>query len=314
MCQALIMAPTRALIQQIQKVVEALGSYMTLPFRFLSDGINTKMVTILSCGPRLVVETPGSVLNTIKSGGLKTSSIRMFVVYGADSMASKGFRVQVHDVFQRLHSGTQAVFLSTKMPMEVTEIMAKFKREPIRIVIEKGVATEFKADLRDRGRGKGGAQAGYIVPSMGNGQSLTQDGHKVGKGRKHPATTTGGRYHKGLTKKNELTQEHSKDPCLPLTSDQWPQRDEIVDNQDEVGVDGDDIDGNQGEIDDNDDDKIDDQDGIDRNQGKIIDSFDNMNLRPELIRGINVYGYVLESHKKDVTVSRPFTFSNCVSS
>ncbi|KAK3817677.1 MAG: hypothetical protein J3Q66DRAFT_388179 [Benniella sp.] len=210
----------------------------------------------------------------------------MFVVYGADSMTSEGFRVQVHDVFQTLHSGTQAVFLSTKMLMEVTEVMAKFKREPIRIVIKKGDATESKADLRDHGRGKG-MQAGNIVPPMGNDQSLTHD--KVGKGRKHPATTIGGHYHKGHTKKNDLTQEHSKDSYLPLTSGQWPQRDEIVDNQDEVGVDGDDIDGNQGEIDANDD-RIDGQGRIDHKRGEIIDSFDNMNLKPELIRGINVYG------------------------
>ncbi|KAF9349776.1 translation initiation factor eIF4A [Mortierella sp. NVP85] len=322
LCQALILAPTRALVQQIEKVVESLGRYMALPFQFLSDGINIKRVTILTCGPRIVVETPGSALNMIKSGSLKTSSIRMFVVYGADSMTSKGFRVQVHDVFQRLHSGTQAVFLSTEQQIQVTEIMAKFKREPIRIVVEKGVATESKADLRDRGREQEGAEAGDGIPPVANVQSpsnghrqegtktghseppvgkvyrlahdnlqhqLRSNGHEVGKERKQPAVAAGRYNRKWRSKKAELTPEHSKDPYLPLSSDHWPQRDETVDNQDEAGIDGADINGNQVEID-NEEDGIVDRDGIDHNQGEIIDSFDNMKLKPELIRGINVYG------------------------
>ncbi|ELK31803.1 Eukaryotic initiation factor 4A-I [Myotis davidii] len=102
--QALVLAPTRELAQQIQKVVMALGDYMGA-----------------SC--HACIGAP--------------KYIKMFVLDEADEMLSRGFKDQIYDIFQKLNSNTQVVLLSATMPSDVLEVTKKFMRDPIRILVKK---------------------------------------------------------------------------------------------------------------------------------------------------------------------------------
>jgi len=141
-CQALILAPTRELAQQIQKVVLALGDFMKVNCHGCIGGTNVKDdMERLREGSHVVVGTPGRVLDMIKRGALKTDSIKMFVMDEADEMLSRGFRDQMFDVFQQLPQSTQVVLLSATMPTEVMDVTTKFMREPIRILVKKDELT-----------------------------------------------------------------------------------------------------------------------------------------------------------------------------
>jgi superfamily II DNA/RNA helicase len=174
LCQALILVPSYEMAQPIHEVVVALGKYMKILFQDLSDETNTRSTTPRINETRIAVKTPRSVLNKIESGSLETSSIKMFVIYEVDEMISNRLGGSIHDVFQRLPPGTQVVLLSSKtpkeaeiLPMEITEITAKFKRESICIVIENdGVTRGLQENLRDRGCVKGRVQAGYTVSPL----------------------------------------------------------------------------------------------------------------------------------------------------
>jgi len=141
-CQALILAPTRELAQQIQKVVIALGDFMKVTCHACIGGTNVRDdMKILGDGAQVVVGTPGRVFDMINRGALKTDHMKMFILDEADEMLSRGFKDQIYDVFQRLPPSTQVVLLSATMPTEVMEVTTKFMRDPIRILVKKDELT-----------------------------------------------------------------------------------------------------------------------------------------------------------------------------
>ena len=69
--QALVLAPTRELAQQIQKVVIALGDYMSITCHACIGGtVVREDMAKLSKGQQVVVGTPGRVFDMIKRRAL----------------------------------------------------------------------------------------------------------------------------------------------------------------------------------------------------------------------------------------------------
>ncbi|CAG0891930.1 unnamed protein product [Darwinula stevensoni] len=108
-CQALILAPTRELAQQIQKVVIALGDYMNAQCHACIGGTDVREnVRKLELGMHVIVGTPGRVYDMISRRALRTNHIKIFVLDEADEMLSRGFKDQIYDVFKMLNSNIQA--------------------------------------------------------------------------------------------------------------------------------------------------------------------------------------------------------------
>jgi len=137
-CQSLILAPTRELAQQIQKVVIALGDYMGAQCHACIGGTNVREdIRKLEMGVHVVVGTPGRVMDMISRKALRTEHIRIFVLDEADEMLSRGFKDQIYDVFRTLNSSIQVILLSATMPADVLEVTKQFMRDPIRILVKK---------------------------------------------------------------------------------------------------------------------------------------------------------------------------------
>lgn len=85
----MILAPTRELAQQIQKVVVAIGDFMSVECHACIGGTNVREdMKALQDGPQVVVGTPGRVHDMIQRRVLKTDNIKMFVLDEADEMLS----------------------------------------------------------------------------------------------------------------------------------------------------------------------------------------------------------------------------------
>jgi len=137
-CQALILAPTRELAQQIQKVVLALGDFMGVTCHACIGGTNVKEdARKLEIGAQIIVGTPGRVSDMIVRKALNPKNIKLFVLDEADEMLSRGFKEQIHDVFTKMPYSIQVILLSATMPTDVLEVTKKFMREPIRILVKK---------------------------------------------------------------------------------------------------------------------------------------------------------------------------------
>jgi len=140
--QALILAPTRELAQQIQKVVRAIGDYLKVTSHACVGGTLVRDdVKILRDGVQVVVGTPGRVFDMINRNVLKMHAVKLFVLDEADEMLSRGFKDQIYDVFQHLPAKVQVCLFSATMPTEILEISQKFMREPVRILVKKDELT-----------------------------------------------------------------------------------------------------------------------------------------------------------------------------
>ena len=136
--QALVMAPTRELAQQIQKVMISLGSYMNVKVHACIGGTSIRDdLRKLEDGVHVIVGTPGRVNDMINRGVLRTDGIKMFVLDEADEMLSRGFKDQIYEAFKTMPQEVQVVLLSATMPVDVLDVTQRFMRDPIRILVKK---------------------------------------------------------------------------------------------------------------------------------------------------------------------------------
>uniref|UniRef100_A0AAZ3PZV1 RNA helicase n=1 Tax=Oncorhynchus tshawytscha TaxID=74940 RepID=A0AAZ3PZV1_ONCTS len=134
--QALVLAPTRELAQQVcpggeWRITEMYWSNLTW------TNVRNEVTKLQAEAPHIVVGTPGRVFDMLNRKYLASKNIKMFVLDEADEMLSRGFKDQIYEIFQKLPTSTQVVLLSATMPQDVLEVTKKFMREPIRILVKK---------------------------------------------------------------------------------------------------------------------------------------------------------------------------------
>lgn len=89
----------------------------------------------------MVVGTPGRANDMMEKKHLKTSAMKLFVMDEADEMLSRGFKVQIREVFEHLPSNIQVALFSATMPKDILELTNQFMRNPRRILVKKDELT-----------------------------------------------------------------------------------------------------------------------------------------------------------------------------
>ncbi|EOA11984.1 hypothetical protein CARUB_v10012714mg [Capsella rubella] len=142
-CQALVLAPTRELSQQIEKVMRALGEYLGVKVHaILGGGRGRDDQNIVKAGVHVLVGTPGRVFDMFRRETLHSDFITMFVLDEADEMLSRGYRDQIYDIFQLLPPKMQVGVFSETMPPEALNITRKFMSKPVmRILVKRDKLT-----------------------------------------------------------------------------------------------------------------------------------------------------------------------------
>jgi len=141
-CQALILAPTRELAQQIFQVVQALGDYLGLRCHCCVGGTALREdARKLREGQHLVIGTPGRVMDMMSKGHLVVERLRCLVLDEADEMLSAGFKDSVYEIFKMLPPDMQVCLFSATLPPEILDLTTKFMREPVRILVKKDELT-----------------------------------------------------------------------------------------------------------------------------------------------------------------------------
>merc|ERR1719289_194365 len=140
--QALILGPTRELATQIQKVILALGDYMSVQCHACIGGTNIgEDIRKLDYGQHVVAGTPGRVFDMIRRRNLRTRAIKMLVLDEADEMLNKGFKEQIYDVYRYLPHETQIVIISATISPEILDMTDKFMTDPVRILVKRDELT-----------------------------------------------------------------------------------------------------------------------------------------------------------------------------
>merc|ERR1712226_626696 len=141
-CQGLILAPTRELANQIQKVALALGDYCSVKCHACIGGTSVRDdIDKLRDGQHLVVGTPGCVYDMINKRHLRVDDLITFVLDEADEMLSRVFTDQIYDIFKCLPPNIQVCLFSATMAPEILDLTTKFMRDAVRILVKKDELT-----------------------------------------------------------------------------------------------------------------------------------------------------------------------------
>jgi translation initiation factor 4A len=136
-CQALLLAPTRELALQIQKVCLSLGDYVKIKCHACIGGTSVRDdIDKLRAGVHMVVGTPGRVNDMASKSHLRLDDCLVFVLDEADEMLSRGFKDQIYDIFKALPPTVQVALFSATMPPDILDLTSKFMRDPIRILVK----------------------------------------------------------------------------------------------------------------------------------------------------------------------------------
>ncbi len=137
--QALVLAPTRELSQQILSVCNNLSGYMKLQ-NYLLIGGNSRHEDLRNLDKNdyhIVIGTPGRVYDMLKHKSLQLKHLKLFVIDEADEMLSSGFQEQIYEIFQYVPKKSQVCLFSATMPEEALEITQKFMKDPVKILVKK---------------------------------------------------------------------------------------------------------------------------------------------------------------------------------
>ena len=137
--QALILAPTRELGQQIAGQLEIFAKYLpNIQIQSVYGGasIVVQMKDIKRRTPQIVIATPGRLLDLMRRKVLDLSTISFVVLDEADEMLSSGFKEQIYNIFQYLAKDIQIALFSATMPSSLYQLTEKFMRDPIKIIVK----------------------------------------------------------------------------------------------------------------------------------------------------------------------------------
>ena len=136
---AIIMAPTRELAQQIDQQMEGFGFYM--PFSSVAiyggkdNGAWGTQVTGLQRGADIVIATPGRLLSQMNIYDIDFSGVKYFILDEADRMLDMGFYDDIMTIVRRLPKERQTILFSATMPPKIRQLAKTIMREPVEIQI-----------------------------------------------------------------------------------------------------------------------------------------------------------------------------------
>ena len=137
--QAIIIAPTHELANQISKVITQIGSMMKgLIVKTLYGGnlVSDDAQELRANTPHVIVGCSGRIFDMIKRKHINMEHIQMFALDEADEMLSFGFKDQIYNIFQFLNETVQVILFSATMPDDVVELSKKFMRNPVHIMMK----------------------------------------------------------------------------------------------------------------------------------------------------------------------------------
>jgi len=133
--QALILAPTRELALQVKDAISSIAPDFQ-PACLIGGRKESLNVKELETDDRIVVGTPGRVLDFIKQRQVDLRQCKYFVLDEADEMLGVGFLQDVQSILSKLPKQRQGYFFSATITPRVVSLARSFLTEPKFITIE----------------------------------------------------------------------------------------------------------------------------------------------------------------------------------
>jgi superfamily II DNA/RNA helicase len=130
--RALILAPTRELVSQIDAALEPLAKAAGLRTRTVFGGVGQNpQVQALRAGVDVVIACPGRLEDLIGQGACDLGGIEVTVLDEADHMADLGFLPAVRRLLDRTPKGSQRLLFSATLDNAVNVLVKRFLVDPV---------------------------------------------------------------------------------------------------------------------------------------------------------------------------------------
>ena len=136
---AIIMAPTRELAQQIDRQIEGISYFLpisTVAVYGGTDGIvYTQQERGLQMGADIVIATPGRLIAHLNMGSVDLSQVSFFILDEADRMLDMGFYDDIVQIYKGLPKDCQIILFSATMPPKIKILAESMMKNPQKIEI-----------------------------------------------------------------------------------------------------------------------------------------------------------------------------------
>ena len=146
--QAVVMAPTRELAQQITEDLRDLAHfYPDIRIVCVYGGANmAKQVEQLKKGPQIVVATPGRLQDHMNRRSIDISHVKDIVLDEADEMLNMGFYKDVRKILDSIKSKQRLAMFSATISREVMDIGWLYQRDAEEITVQPVLESAPKID------------------------------------------------------------------------------------------------------------------------------------------------------------------------
>ncbi|MDX1950150.1 MAG: DEAD/DEAH box helicase [Rickettsiales bacterium] len=134
---ALVMAPTRELATQVADVLSKIIPQNNNIRRALLIGGDSmfKQIQQLKRAPRIIIGTPGRIMDHIKRKMINLSQIKYLVLDETDRMLDIGMGEQIEEIVARIPEDRQTLLFSATFSPEIIKISQRYLKNPERISV-----------------------------------------------------------------------------------------------------------------------------------------------------------------------------------
>lgn len=137
--QALILAPTRELAEQIQQSLKKFSKHKKLKICAIYGGVSINpQFTVLEKAD-VVVGTPGRILDHLERGTINLRNTKCLVLDEADRMLDMGFLDDVRQIMGQCPREKQTLLFSATINEEIKQLSKKFMNSPVNISLNNQV-------------------------------------------------------------------------------------------------------------------------------------------------------------------------------
>ncbi|MBU1661977.1 MAG: DEAD/DEAH box helicase [Chloroflexi bacterium] len=147
--QALVVTPTRELANQVANFIDEYGRFQNVSALPVYGGAPYgRQIRSLKEGVKVVVGTPGRLLDLIQRKALKLSTAHIVILDEADEMLSMGFIDDIESILEQTPKTRQTALFSATMPIEIRRLAEKYLDNPQFITIKHKQLTVESTDQR----------------------------------------------------------------------------------------------------------------------------------------------------------------------
>ena len=129
--RALVVAPTRELVVQIEENVRAYAKHLPLRMATVFGGVSERpQLEALRSGVDLVVATPGRLIDLMGQRAANFSQLQFLVLDEADRMLDMGFLPPIRQIVKALPQKRQTLMFSASLSREIEKLTHEFQRSP----------------------------------------------------------------------------------------------------------------------------------------------------------------------------------------